>query len=355
MTSEHATPVVRIENLTVHFRMRRGLSRKSVTIVHAADDVTLEIPRGQTLGLVGESGSGKTTVAEAVLQLNKPTSGRILLDGRDLSQMSRGERRASRRKVQIVFQDPHSSLDPRLTVHDVIAEPLRASGMKGGAEMERRIAALLELVGLGTQHLWRRPHEFSGGQCQRICIARAVAVDPKLVVLDEPTSALDVSVQARILTLLADLQSRVGLAYLLVTHDLAVVECVADMVAVMYLGHIVEIGSTDQVLHNPRHPYSDALLASIPSPDPEERSLLAVLEGDVPSATNPPSGCRFHTRCPHRMPVCETENPVMLEVADGVRRACHLPGETVFARRPLAAAGPASETGSRSGSDGPGR
>ena len=220
-----------------------------------------------------------------------------------------------------------------MTVHDLVAEPLRADDMRGGVEMERRIMELLELVGLGTQHLWRRPHEFSGGQCQRICIARAVAVEPSLVVLDEPTSALDVSVQARILALLADLQARHGLAYLLVTHDLAVVECIADVVAVMYLGQIVEIGAVDQVLHAPRHPYSAALLASIPSPDPEERSLLAVLEGDVPSATNPPSGCRFHTRCPRRMPVCEIEEPAMRQVADGVQRACHLPDDTVFERQ----------------------
>jgi len=332
MTGNGDAPLLRIEDLTVHFRLRRGISRKSVDVVHAVDDVTLEMHRGQTLALVGESGSGKTTVAETVMQLTKPTSGRILLDGRDLNSMSRRERRANRHKVQIVFQDPYSSLDPRMTVHDLVAEPLRAHGMGGGVEPERRIAALLEMVGLGTQHLWRKPHEFSGGQCQRIAIARALALDPELVVLDEPTSALDVSVQARILSLLWDLQQKNQLAYLLVAHDLAVVESVADVVAVMYLGRIVEVGSADQVLHRPRHPYSSALLASVPSPDPEDRGLLTVLEGDVPSAINPPAGCRFHPRCPHRMSVCETENPVMREVADGVRRACHLPEDTVFGR-----------------------
>lgn len=336
MTADTATPLVRIEDLTVHFRIRRGISRKSVDIVHAVDDVTLEMQAGRTVALVGESGSGKTTVAEAVLQLTKPTSGRILLNGRDLNSMSRRERRANRHKVQIVFQDPYSSLDPRMTVHDLVAEPLRTHGMGGDAEVERRIAALLEMVGLGTQHLWRRPHEFSGGQCQRIAIARALALNPELVVLDEPTSALDVSVQARILSLLWDLQQKHALAYLLVAHDLAVVESVADTVAVMYLGRIVETGSADEVLHRPRHPYSAALLASVPSPDPQERALLTVLEGDVPSAIDPPTGCRFHPRCLHRMAVCETENPVLREVADGVGRACHLPEDTVFVRQRLA-------------------
>lgn len=332
MTGNGDTPLLRVEDLTVHFRLRRGISRKSVAVVHAVDDVTLEIHRGQTLALVGESGSGKTTVAETVMQLTKPTSGRILLDGLDLSSVSRRERRESRHKVQMVLQDPYSSLDPRMTVHDLIAEPLRAHGIGGGVELERRIAALLEMVDLGTQHLWRRSHEFSGGQCQRIAIARALALNPELVVLDEPTSALDVSVQARMLSLLWDLQKKNQLAYLLVAHDLAVVESVADVVAVMYLGRIVEIGSADQVLHRPRHPYSSALLASVPSPDPEDRGLLTVLEGDVPSAINPPAGCRFHPRCPHRMSMCETETPVMREVADGVSRACHLPEDTVFDR-----------------------
>ena len=199
-------------------------------------------------------------------------------------------------------------------------------------ELEKRIVGLLEMVGLGTQHLWRRPHEFSGGQCQRIAIARAVSLNPELVVLDEPTSALDVSVQARVLSLLWDLQRSKKLAYLLVAHDLAVVESVADVVAVMYLGRIVEVGGADQVLHRPRHPYSSALLASVPSHDPEDRGLLTVLPGDVPSAINPPSGCRFHPRCPDRMAVCETENPVIREVPGGVRRACHLPDDTVFDR-----------------------
>jgi oligopeptide transport system ATP-binding protein len=246
MTGNGDAPLLRVEDLTVHFRLRRGLSRKSVDVVHAVDDVSLEMHRGQTLALVGESGSGKTTVAETVMQLTKPTSGRILLDGLDLSSLSRRKRRASRHKVQMVLQDPYSSLEPRMTVHDLIAEPLRAHGMAGGAELEERIAALLEMVGLGTQHLWRRPHEFSGGQCQRIAIARALALKPELIVLDEPTSALDVSVQARILSLLWDLQKKTQVAYLLVAHDLAVVESVADSVAVMYLGHIVEVGSADR-------------------------------------------------------------------------------------------------------------
>ena len=332
MNGGGGAPLLRAEDLTVHFRLRRGWSRKSVDIVHAVDDVSFEVHRGQTLALVGESGSGKTTVAESILQLNTPTSGRILLDGLDLSKLSRRERKKNRRKVQMVLQDPYSSLDPRMTLHDIVAEPLRAHGMGSGAELEGRIVDLLETVGLGTQHLWRRPHEFSGGQCQRIAIARAVALNPELVVLDEPTSALDVSVQARVLALLWDLQRRAQLTYLLVAHDLAVVESVADAVAVMYLGRIVELGSADEVLHRPRHPYSAALLSSVPSPEPEDRGHLTVLTGDVPSAINPPSGCRFHPRCPERMPVCETEVPMMHEVAGGVRRACHLPDDTVFDR-----------------------
>lgn len=319
-----------VSGLTVHFKTRAGLSRKSTEIIHAVDDVAFNVERGETLALVGESGSGKTTVAEAVLDLNTPTAGRICLDDVDLTTLGSRDRRAMRRRVQIVFQDPYSSLNPRMTVHDLIAEPLRTHGHLGAAELEERVLALLEMVGLGTQHLWRRPHEFSGGQCQRIAVARAIALEPDLVVLDEPTSALDVSVQARILVLLHELKQRLGLAYLLITHDLAVVESVADRVAVMYSGQIIEVGDAGQVLTRPRHPYTAALLASVPSPDPEQRGRMAILEGDVPSAVSPPPGCRFHPRCKHCMDVCSTEQPSMRAVADGVMRACHLPDETVF-------------------------
>ena len=314
-----------VEDLTVHFRQRRGISGKSVDIIHAADDVSFAIDRGETLALVGESGSGKTTVAEAVLQLNKPTAGRISLDGVGYAEMKARARREMKRHVQIVFQDPYSSLDPRMTVHDVIAEPLRAHGRMGAKQLEGAVLSLLEMVGLGTQHLWRRPHEFSGGQCQRIAIARALALQPDLLVLDEPTSALDVSVQARILVLLQELKQRLGLAYLLVAHDLAVVESIADRVAVMYLGRIVETGAADELFQRPRHPYTAALLASVPSPDPEQRAKLGILKGEVPSPVNPPPGCRFHPRCAYRMDVCSESTPEMQQSPGGTQRACHLP------------------------------
>jgi len=334
------TPLLSVDDLTVHFRIRRGFARSSADVVHAVDGVSFAIDRGHTLALVGESGSGKTTVAETVMQLTRATAGTVTFDGRDLAALSGRERRELRRRVQIVFQDPYSSLDPRMTVHDLVAEPLRAHGRLGGHELERRILELLEMAGLGTQHLWRRPHEFSGGQCQRIAIARALALEPELVVLDEPTSALDVSVQARILVLLQELKERLGLAYLFIAHDLAVVESMADEAAVMYLGQIVERGPATQVLRRPRHPYTAALLASVPSPDPDRRDGLKVLEGDVPSAVHPPAGCRFHPRCPYAMAVCETTVPEHGAIDGTASRACHLPDDTVFGLdgKPLALA-----------------
>jgi oligopeptide/dipeptide ABC transporter ATP-binding protein len=315
--------LLRVDDLTVHFHIRRGLGKKSVDTVHAVDDISFAIAPGETLALVGESGCGKSTAARAVLQLVKPTSGKIRFLDRDLTGLSSRQRRKMMRDAQVVFQDPYSSLNPRMTVHDLVAEPLRAQAHMNGRELEARVLSLLEMVGLGTQHLWRRSHEFSGGQCQRIAIARALALDPKLVVLDEPTSALDVSVQARILVLLDDLQRRLGLTYLFIAHDLAVVESMAHALAVMYLGRIVEQGPADEIFRDPRHPYTVALLGSSPSPDPETRGAMKVLEGDVPSAVRPPEGCRFHPRCPFRMDICSSECPQPHAV--GARAvACHL-------------------------------
>jgi ABC-type oligopeptide transport system ATPase subunit len=259
--------LLQVDDLTVHFHIRRGLGKKSVDTVHAVDDVSFEIARGETLALVGESGCGKSTAARAVLQLVKPTSGSIRFLDQDLAELTSRRRREVMRDAQVVFQDPYSSLNPRMTVHDLVAEPLKAQARMSGRELEARVLSLLEMVGLGTQHLWRRPHEFSGGQCQRIAIARALALDPKLVVLDEPTSALDVSVQARILVLLDDLQQRLGLTYLFIAHDLAVVESMAHALAVMYLGRIVEQGPADEVFRDPRHPYTRSLVAAVPPED----------------------------------------------------------------------------------------
>jgi oligopeptide/dipeptide ABC transporter ATP-binding protein len=319
------TPLLTVDDLTVHFHVKKGLSRRSADVVHAADGVSFAIEKGETLALVGESGSGKTTVARAILQLNKPTGGSIVFGGRDLASLARGERRGIMREAQVVFQDPYSSLSPRMTVHDIVAEPLRAHGRLSGRELEQRVLALLEMVGLGTQHLWRRPHEFSGGQCQRIAIARALALEPRLLILDEPTSALDVSVQARILVLLEEIKQRLELAFLFIAHDLAVVEAVADRIAVMYLGRLVETGPAREVLSDPRHPYTLALLASVPSPDPGQRSEMKIIGGEVPSAVRVPPGCRFHPRCPFRMEVCERVQPELHAFADERLVACHLP------------------------------
>jgi oligopeptide/dipeptide ABC transporter ATP-binding protein len=354
-------PLLTVKDLTVHFKIRRGLTRKSIDTVHAADEVSFSFERGTTLALVGESGSGKTTVAHAILGLNKPQQGSIVFQGRDVLGLPGRERREARRGMQVVFQDPYSSLNPRMTVHDLVAEPLRVGAQMSGDALRRRVVELLEMVGLGTQHLWRRPHEFSGGQCQRIAIARALALSPDLLVLDEPTSALDVSVQARILALLHRLQEELTLSYLFIAHDLAVVESVADQVAVMYLGKIAESGSTDRIFGDPRHPYTLALLASVPSPDPELRGAGAALSGDVPSAVNPPGGCRFHPRCKFKMDICASEPPELAE-REGRRLACHLPDafdlstEQEAARLARATAAVKEENGaraSRSGGEAP--
>ncbi len=314
-------PILRVESLRCWFPIRRGLLQRVVGHVRAVDDVDLEVPSGGTLALVGESGCGKTTVGRAILRLVAAQAGRIWFDGIDLAQLSPEQLRPYRRAIQIVFQDPSASLDPRMRVRDAVAEGMRNFGI-GASEAERtaRVEALFERVRLDPREIWRYPHEFSGGQRQRICIARALALEPRLVVCDESTSALDVSIQAQILNLLRELQRDLGLSYLFITHDLGVVRYLAQRVAVMYLGQIVEEGDAAQIFAEPRHPYTRALLAAAPSLDPARRGRVRGIAGDVPSPSRPPSGCRFHPRCPEVMARCSQQEPPVERLAGGSSR-----------------------------------
>ena len=293
------SPLLRVTDLKKHFPVHRGLLSRVVGQVYAVDGVSFDIARGETLCLVGESGCGKSTVAKTVMRLLAPTSGTVALGGVDISRMGEGELRAHRRQMQIVFQDPYSSLNPHLSAGAIVSEPLTNFELASGQELEQRIASLFERVGLRADAVKKYPHEFSGGQRQRLGIARALAVKPSLIVADEPVSALDVSVQAQVLNLLIDLQEEFGLAYLFVSHDLAVVEHIGHRVAVMYLGRIVELAANAELFGSPLHPYSEALLAAAPVPDPELRRERQILQGDVPSPMTPPPGCHFHTRCPY--------------------------------------------------------
>jgi peptide/nickel transport system ATP-binding protein len=319
-----AAPLLEVQDLKKHFPVRQGVLARVRGFVHAVDGISFTVGQGETLGLVGESGCGKSTAGKVILQLIPATAGSVRLEGQEILGLGRRRMHAHRRHLQVIFQDPYASLNPRQPAGEIVGEPLANYGLAQGRAREQRVAALFERVGLRPEQMRKYPHEFSGGQRQRLGIARALAVGPKLIVCDEPVSALDVSVQAQVINLLVDLQAEFGLSYLFIAHDLAVVEHISHRIAVMYLGEIVELADRVALFRNPLHPYTEALLAAVPVPDPDFKKARVILRGEVPSPIDPPKGCRFHTRCPYVMERCRIEAPRFREITRGHYAACHL-------------------------------
>ena len=317
------TPLLEVKHLKKHFPIKGGVFSKTIGYVYAVDDINFTLEKGETLGLVGESGCGKSTTGRTILRLIEPTDGTISFEGQNITNLDKSAMRALRREMQIIFQDPYASLNPRMTVGSIIGEPLEIHKIAKGSEKEERVASLLQKVGLRAEDMRKYPHEFSGGQRQRIGIARALALNPKLIVCDEPVSALDVSIQAQVINLLEDLQAEFGLSYLFIAHNLNVVEHISNRVAVMYLGQIVELASDEELYKNPQHPYTEALLSAVPIPDPTVKKKRIILEGDVPSPINPPKGCHFHTRCMYKDKICEEVEPEFKDIGGGHWVACH--------------------------------